>query len=121
MLDSCGVSRELVLGLESKLDCSVETFKELRVLRNYLASNKVDLAIINPYKDFFGGLVLTYANFVRNDLKQMDVPVLIFTRTGFDRLTNIAKLVLGTDYKSYLKKPTPVDEFVEYVSGLLEE
>jgi len=123
VLDKGGMAPLFVRRLESKLNCSIEVTKEGSYARSFLESNKVSLAIINPYVEQ-GGIIESYVYFVKNYLKEKNIPVLIFSRAGIERLAERKAfdldLVLIQDYQEYLKKPASLDKFVECIRGLIE-
>ena len=64
-LDRGGFYPSFIAGLESQLDCSVGAPKTLSDARAYLATNLVNLAIVNPYHDQLGPSQ-AYVDFIKN-------------------------------------------------------
>lgn len=123
VLDKGGMDPFLVKGLESEFDYGVEVIKEGSYVKKFLESNLVSLAIVDPYQAY-GEIIENYVSFVKNDLKSRKIPVLIFSRTGIERLAGGVAfdldLVLNKDYGAYLRKPAKLDKLVESVRELIE-
>ncbi|MBS3079709.1 hypothetical protein J4218_06315 [Candidatus Pacearchaeota archaeon] len=117
-LDSCGFSETLRSGLEEEIGYEVHAFRDFGLAKDSLAAGGVCFAIVNPYGDF-AGQNSPYVDFIREELFQNHIPVLVFSRTSQKRIEKDTGLKLGENYAAYLKKPSPVNDFVECVRGLL--
>jgi CheY-like chemotaxis protein len=122
VLDKAGMAPSLVKGLECRLELSVNVMNDGSLVRNYLKNNAICLAIVNPYLEY-GEIIEAYVNFIKN-LKEKDIPVLIFSRAGVKKLAERGAfgldLVLNKDYQAYLRKPVELDKFIECVRGLIK-
>jgi CheY-like chemotaxis protein len=118
VLDKRGMALSLVDGLESELGCSVDIIRDGSLVRNYLETNEISLAIVNPYVEQ-GSIINAYVNFIKQDFREKSIPVFIFSRVSYEKLEEKAGLKLGEDYKAYLRKPAQLDEFIGYVKGLM--
>lgn len=117
-LDNSGFPRNQISALEKELGYEVCNSRELSHAREALESGEVSLAIINPYSDF-GGLNESYVMFIKQDLKQRNIPVILFSRAGLLRINGYAKLKQDEDYKVYVKKPCDPEVLIEAVKGLV--
>ena len=120
VLDRAGLNPPFVASLEAELNYRIKVSRELSALISNLDTDSVCGVIVNPYYEP-GGVIEAYAEFVRGDLKKRKVPTMIFSRTGVEKLAERAGLRMPEDYQVYLKKPAPVDKFVEAVKRLIGE
>jgi hypothetical protein len=117
VLDNKGLSPNFQEGLMKGLECRIEVFRSVDQARYSLNNTDVSAAIVNPYAEQ-GGVAGGFVNFVKIDLKQKNVPVLIFSRIRQERIAQNG-LILGENYQAYLRKPSTMDKIVEEVGKLI--
>jgi len=120
ILDASGISASFALSLESLINAQISLFRDVSVAKQDLNDFYYSLGIVNPYLDF-GGFIKSHAKFIKEDLKERKIPVLVFSRVSSERLSSNSDLSLleGVDYSSYLRKPAKIDELAETILKLI--
>lgn len=103
--------------LEETLKCRVGVVWSITEAKELLDTRNYNLVIIEPYTVQPRG---SYARgeFVKNDLRNRNVPFVVSSTQNQDSLSTFAGLKDGEDYQEYLKKHFKLAELLDKIKKL---